>query len=417
MLSVASEPSHFLRRVLLQLRWVTIAALLLITVAQSGGATGLLPEWILVLLFAGYNLVVELLRTRLSHIFSFTWLAILDLPVAGLLYLVAAEAGGPLFVLFVLAVDSAAAGMTLRGTLLYTAAVAVVAAVIDSTFPLWAGTPMDLRRLGARLIMLVLVGAGMAIVMRRLILEQRAAGVVRDEAERLEELERLRTGFISTVSHDLRTPLTATRAGLGILETSISARLSDDERELLDTARRNTELLNVLIDDLLAFNQIAAGTLRLDREQFDLRVIVTGAISVVHPLIREKGQVLEVDLGEPLPTEGDPRRLEQVVVNLLANAHRHTPPGTCITLSGRVMDRRCILTVSDTGGGIPLAEQEAIFQRFYRVGGSTDGSGLGLAIARAIVELHAGRIEVESQPGKGTRFRVSLPYIKGGEAV
>ena len=200
--AVEPRPSRFLRRVLLQLRWGTIASLLLLGIMQPSTEDVGLPAWLLVIVFACYNLLVELVRTRVPRFFSFTWLAPLDLAIAGLLYALAAEAGGPLFVLFVLAVDSAAASTTLRGTLLYTAAVAVIVGAIDSALPLWAGTPMDVRRLGARLVILALVGAGMAIVMRRLILEREAARSVRDESECLEELDRVRTTFISTISHD-----------------------------------------------------------------------------------------------------------------------------------------------------------------------------------------------------------------------
>ncbi len=392
-------------------------ALLVLGVMQPSTEDVGLPAWLLVIVFAGYNLLVELVRTRVPRLFSFTWLAALDLAIAGLLYALAAEAGGPLFVLFVLAVDSAAASMTLRGTLLYSAAVAVIAGAIDVALPLWAGTPMDVRRLGARLVILALVGAGMASVMRRLIHEREAARSVRDESERLGELDRVRATFISTISHDLRTPLTAAGAGLGLLETSLDDRLRDDERELLSNVRRNTGRLNLLIDDLLAFNQLEAGTLRLERDVIDVRTVVTDALSVVHLLIEEKGQRLEVDLPEPLPTEADARRLEQVVVNLLTNAQQHTPAGTRIAVSGRVTADEVVLEVSDTGPGIPKEELERVFQRFHRLGARGGGSGLGLAIASGIMALHGGRVWAESEPGNGAHFFAALPRYRNGDLV
>ncbi|MBA2278663.1 MAG: HAMP domain-containing histidine kinase [Chloroflexia bacterium] len=132
-----------------------------------------------------------------------------------------------------------------------------------------------------------------------------------------------------------------------------------------------------------------------------------GAVASVLPLIREKGQALVVDLPEPLPVAGDPRRLEQVVVNLLANAHRHTPTSTRIAISGGVRSGDVVLSVSDDGPGIPADELEAIFERYHRLAGT--GSGLGLAIARGIVELHGGRIWAESETGRGTTIHIVLP--------
>jgi hypothetical protein len=246
-------------------------------------------------------------------------------------------------------------------------------------------------------------------------LEQVAAQSVRNTAERLEELDRLRADFIATVSHDLRTPLTAARAALVLLATSAADHYRPDEHVLLKNARRNIERLDLLITDLLAYNQLEAGTLRLDREPLDLRAVVTDALSVVYPLIHEKEQVVEVDFPEPLVTEGDPRRLEQVMVNLLANAHWHTPTGTHIAVSGHVNGPDVVLSVHDTGPGIPAEDLEGIFQRFYRLDSAEAGSGLGLAIARSIVTLHAGQIWAESRIGAGTTFCIALPHSTNGE--
>ncbi len=277
-------------------------------------------------------------------------------------------------------------------------------------------TPERVRDRAAHVLILGLAGVGMAILSRRLAQEQEAARAVRAEAARLAEVQRLRTDFISTVSHDLRTPFTALRAGLGLVQTSLSDRLRPDEAQLLSNVGRNIDRLGILINDLLAFNQFEAGTLHLDRELLDLRAVVTNGIAAVYPLIREKAQTLEVDLPEPLPCRGDPRRLEQVVVNLFDNAHRYTPPGTCIAVAGRRTAGEVVLTVSDAGPGIPPEEQEAIFERFHRVATAEGGSGLGLAIARAIVEIHGGRIWAESQPGAGATFHVALPGPPEGGA-
>jgi two-component system sensor histidine kinase KdpD len=244
-------------------------------------------------------------------------------------------------------------------------------------------------------------------------LEREAARSARGASERLGELDRLRERFVSSVSHNLRTPLTATRAGLGLLEESARGRLRPGERDLLENARRNTARLGMIVDDLLAYNQLEAGTLRLERESLDLRAVAGEAISSVDPLLREKGQTLEMDLPAALPVEGDPRLLEQVVVNLLENAHLHTPQGTRVILSGRTSGAGTSLTVSDDGPGIPKAETEAVFRRFHRLETEEGGSGIGLAITRSIVEMHDGRVWAENRPGGGASFVVVLPARSG----
>ncbi|MDP9350259.1 MAG: hypothetical protein M3P51_01770, partial [Chloroflexota bacterium] len=256
--------NRFLARALFSLEAATIAMLLLVTLARPTSGLLNIPVWGLVLLFGSYSLPANLLKHRSPSRRSFVVKSLVDLPVTGLVYFLASEPGGPLFILFVLTVDCAAAGMTPRGTLLYTGTAVVVVAGVDLILATGSPTPIDIWPQVIRLILLALVGLGMAVVMRRLLLEREVARSVRDEAERLEELDRLRADFISSVSHDLRTPLTAARAGLGMLETGASNRLPPDERELLEDARLNIERLGLLIDDLLAYNQLEAGTLRLE---------------------------------------------------------------------------------------------------------------------------------------------------------
>ena len=407
------DAQRFLRRALFRLRWSAVALLLLVTFMQPAAGRAGVPTWVLVALFAGYNLVVELLRNLVPRLGSYTVVALLDLPVVGLLYGLGAEAGGPLFLLLFVAVDCAAVSMPLRAALFYTAAVAALAAGVDTALLMWAPTPVDARLLVARVAMLALLAVGMAFLTRRLVLEQEAARAGRDEAERLETLDRLRSDFIASVSHDLRTPLTAARAGVGLLELGMADRLQAPERDLLHNVRRNIERLHGQIDELLTFNQLESGTWRLDREPLDLRAVVLEALAAVHPLIQEKGQTLEVDIAGPLPFEGDVRGLEQVMVNLLANAHQHTPAGTRITLAGRVTADEVLLSVGDNGPGIPPAALGTIFERFRRLDPGAGGFGLGLAIAKAFAELHGGRIWVESRPGLGATFHIALPRHHG----
>src|SRR6185437_5552883 len=219
---------------------------------------------------------------------------------------------------------------------------------------------------------------------------------------------RLQDEFLAMVSHNLPTPLTAVRAALILLNAGAQDRLGPDERELLEAAGHNIERLRIHIADLLAANRLDADTLQVECVVFDLRGIIAPAVEGVLPLLREKAQNLAQDFPEALPTLGDPRWLEQAVVNLLANAHRHTPAGTRITISGRAQDGTVRLVVRDTGPGVPAAEQESIFERFHGRG-YTQGAGLGLAIVRAIVARHQGRVGVESREGEGAAFHLILP--------
>ncbi|MDP9410965.1 MAG: hypothetical protein M3P70_10770, partial [Actinomycetota bacterium] len=166
------ELYRFLVRTLFLLEAATILVLLLITVAQPTVSRVGLPNWGLVLLFAGYSLLVDLLQNRLGSSRLLVWKFVADLPVIALLYFFGAEPGGPLFALFVLAVDCAAATMTLRGTLLYTTAALAIVATIDSVLLPEPTSVGDLRALATRVLVLALIGVGMAILVRRLLLEQ-----------------------------------------------------------------------------------------------------------------------------------------------------------------------------------------------------------------------------------------------------
>jgi signal transduction histidine kinase len=405
---IDQELGCFLDGVLTPVRWVALGALLLAIAEPLQGRFGW-PSWPLIVVFLGYNLLVQLARKLFPWLRSFARVAILDLPVAALLYWLSAAPGGPMFVLFLLIITCAAASMNLIPSLLYILTAIAVVAVLAPTLPLWSASAQNVPALGAQLIAMAFVGCGTALLIRRLMREHTTAQDSQAKLQQLEELDQLRGEFIATVSHDLRTPITAAWAGLGMLESSAAERLQPGEQHLLCNVRGSVQHLKVLIDDLLTYNQIKAGVLRLAIEPLDLRAVVAEALSIIHPLIREKGQTLEVDLPEPLPYEGDAQRLEPVLVNLLSNASKHTPTGTRIVITGRVMDAGVRVSVSDNGPGIPPTERGAIFQRFYRLDTAAEGAGLGLAIARGIVELHGGELWVESALGGGATFHMALP--------
>jgi signal transduction histidine kinase len=399
----------FLGTTLSRLRWIIIATSLCITVIWP--VQGRLGHsiWQLILLFACYNAVIEIVRRFVPQQGSFAWVPLLDLLAVAVIYYLDYDPGGPTFVYFYLALISAAGTMSLRRTVLYTGAVVATVAVLAPTLPGWSVDHYNIRQLSSRLVVMALMGIGTAILSRRLALEYEQRRSVQLEASRLEELDRLRNEFIASISHDLFTPLTAVRAGLGMLEAQEPERRSPEAQRLWTNVRRNVERLDLLIGDLLTLNQIKAGALHLDREPIDLRVIVADALAGVHSLVVEKGQTIEADLAEALPIEGDPRRLEQAIMNLLINAHRHTPGGTRIEIGGRCNDDRVLLSVRDNGPGIAPEELDAIFARFQRGASPAPGSGLGLATARSLVELHGGRLWAESAEHQGATFHITLP--------
>lgn len=394
---------------LVWLRWMTIAAMLIIALMwPSTGRFGI-PGVALVLAFAAYNLAVQALQQRHAALRSLRWSALLDLAATAAFYALDSDPDGPMLAFFYLTIVCAAAGLSLRATLIWTALIGGVVAAIAPTLTGWQFVPTEFRSLSSHLLVLALVGVGTNLLTRRLAQEQESARQMRDQAVQLRELDRLRSEFISTISHELRTPLTANRAGLGMLELSAGHRLEPTERQLLQNARRNVERLSEMIDDLLLLNQIKAGTIDIECVPVDLRLIVTDSVSAVFSLIVEKHQVLEIDLPYALPVLGEARKLEQVLINLLINANRHTPPGTRIVVSGRIDGHRMRLSVCDDGPGIDAASIGSVFERFFRADTEAAGKGLGLAIAKAIVELHGGSIEVESERASGTTFHVVLP--------
>lgn len=231
---------------------------------------------------------------------------------------------------------------------------------------------------------------------------------LRDISQR-KRLENAQREFISSISHDLRTPLTAILTGVVLLQQNAAHRLEPAERELLAHAQVNSERLGRLIDDLLALSQLEAGIQSLEMEPLDLRVCVMSAVAAVFVQIQEKGQTLELDLPSPLPVIGDQARLDRVICNLLANAHQHTQPGSRIEVVGWNTAHETQLSVRDNGPGIPEEELSAIFERFHRLQDSGSGSGLGLAIARRLAEAHDGRLWAEPQLEGGSVFHLILP--------
>jgi two-component system phosphate regulon sensor histidine kinase PhoR len=239
-----------------------------------------------------------------------------------------------------------------------------------------------------------------------------AVAVFHDVSE-LKNLERVRREFVANVSHELRTPLTAIR---GYAETLRDAAAGDPGQAagFADVIYRHAGRLQVLIEDLLDLSSIEQGLARVALGPVPLEEVVTQAASILRPALARKRQELVLDLPPGLPSpRADRDRLSQVLINLMDNAVKFTPEGGRITVSAGAAGAEIVVSVRDSGVGIAPEELGRIFERFYRVDPSRErgegGTGLGLAIAKHLTLAMGGRIEVESAPGAGTTFRVSLP--------
>lgn len=233
----------------------------------------------------------------------------------------------------------------------------------------------------------------------------------------LERLNRMKTEFISMVSHELRTPVTTLKGVLSLVLGGEVGPLQPQQEKFLTSAAQAVERLIFLISDLLDISRIEAGQIKMRPRRLPLRDLVQQAGHEFQRQAKEKSVTLKVSLAPRLPhVMGDPDRLFQVVSNLLSNAIKFTPSGGQVTLEAQAQEELAMISVSDTGPGIAPAEHERVFEKFYQVDSSATrlvkGSGLGLAIVKAIVELHGGRVWVESEIGRGSTFRVTLPRAK-----
>jgi signal transduction histidine kinase len=226
------------------------------------------------------------------------------------------------------------------------------------------------------------------------------------------EAEILKDQFFALVSHELRTPLTSI---IGYLELVLEddEGLTDHHRRFLGVVDRNARRLLRLVGDLLFVAHVEAGRLALEVGEVDLRTLTTEAIEAARPRAEAKDLVLEAVTQDVPLMAGDRDRLAQVLDNLISNAVKFTPQDGSVTVRLVTRDDEALIEVHDTGVGIPAAEQDRLFERFYRASTATEraipGVGLGLTIAKAIVEAHGGTLDFDSVEGAGTTFRVRLP--------
>ncbi|WP_448615204.1 ATP-binding protein [Modestobacter sp. URMC 112] len=242
----------------------------------------------------------------------------------------------------------------------------------------------------------------------------RAFTAERRRAESLAELDRAKTAFFSDVSHELRTPLTLLLGPIRDVLDDPAEPLTPGVRDQLTLAVRNGERLQRLVNDLMDFASIEAGRASAVRVETDLAAFTAELAGVLRAAAERAGLRFTVDC-PPLsrPAAVDPRLWEKVVLNLLSNAVKYTFVGGISVTLGEA-DDQVVLTVADTGIGIPPEELSRVFERFHRVPGSParhrEGTGIGLALVRELVALHEGTVSVASEPGRGSTFTVTVPF-------
>jgi two-component system phosphate regulon sensor histidine kinase PhoR len=236
--------------------------------------------------------------------------------------------------------------------------------------------------------------------------------VLHDVTE-LRRLERVRTEFVANVSHELRTPLTAIR---GYLETLLTGALDEPEnpRPFLEIVSRHAERLGRLLDDLMDLSNIELGRVALRVESMDFSEALEPVLTIMRPRAEGKGVALSAELPPDLPVvRADRDRLAQILINLLDNAVKFTPAGGRVTVGAAAQGAKVEVLISDTGVGIPSTDLPRVTERFYRVdkvrSRELGGTGLGLAIVKHLVILHGGELAIESEVGKGTTVRFTLP--------
>lgn len=236
--------------------------------------------------------------------------------------------------------------------------------------------------------------------------------VVMQDITHLKELDRIKSEFVTTVSHDLRSPLTAI---LGYVELiGRAGPVTEQQAEFIRRVRVSVEHITALISDLLDLGRIEAG-LDSAKEPVPLAMLARYAVDGLRGAAETRSLKLETVLPDDLPLlPGDPIRLRQMIANLIENAIKYTPEGGCVRVDAYADQDQVILRVHDTGRGIPPADQPYLFDKFYRAGNvasDTSGTGLGLSIVKSIVDQHHGRVWVESGVGKGSCFTVVLPAV------
>jgi signal transduction histidine kinase/CHASE3 domain sensor protein len=230
----------------------------------------------------------------------------------------------------------------------------------------------------------------------------------------LKSLDQAKASFIASASHDLRTPLTSIIGYVELLSDTEAGPVQPAQARMLDGVDRNARRLKTMIEDMLTISKIELGEFRSELHPVDLTSLAPAAADVIRPSAAAAGLALEVSSPEDaIMVEGDQGQLDRVLINLLSNAVKYTPRGGHVTMALSTSAGSAVLTVTDTGIGIPAEDQDSLFTRFFRASNAVEaaipGSGLGLSIVRTIVANHHGDLSVDSARDRGTTVTVRIP--------
>jgi PAS domain S-box-containing protein len=230
------------------------------------------------------------------------------------------------------------------------------------------------------------------------------------ERKRVEaELKKTREEFIAILTHDLKNPLSAIMGFADLLEKSLTGEIKGDNLAYLSMIHQAGDTMFNLISNIVSASKIDSGKMVFNFSDFSLSDLIENLKKMFFPLFQQKKIVFSSLCPGEIRVNGDCEKLRQVFENLLINALRYTPSGGTIGINARTEGDRVTVEVYDTGKGIPLPEQGALFQKFKQVRGERKGTGLGLYIVKNIIEEHGSVVKLESEPGKGTRFFFTLP--------
>lgn len=232
------------------------------------------------------------------------------------------------------------------------------------------------------------------------------------EITRLRRIAENRADRISVLSHEVRTPLAMIKGAAELLLEGKPGPLTPQQHVFLETISQNCERTITLAEDLLTQARIEAGLFKVNLQATDLKLLTRQLAQGMKPLLAQKSQTIHLDYPQVLQhIQADPRLIQQALTNLLNNAARYTSPGGRIYVSISENDQAVILAVTDDGAGMTTEERQKLFQRFSSGRPLGDGTGLGLVIVKQIVELHGGRILVDTTLGQGTTFLFTLPRL------
>ncbi len=240
------------------------------------------------------------------------------------------------------------------------------------------------------------------------------------QSRQLEVASRLKSEFLSNMSHELRTPLNSVMALSSVLKTNAAQKLDEEELEYLDVIKRNGKRLLDLINDILDLSKIEAGHMDVTLSFFGFKTTIEDIVASLNPMAQKKNISFRTSISEDLPKiQSDEKRVHQILLNLIGNAIKFTEKGE-VAVQADILDEKILVQVSDTGIGIAENDLSSIFEEFQQVDGSTsrrhEGTGLGLAIAYKASKKLGGDLSVESKPGLGTTFTLSLPLTWLGES-